>query len=91
MVDWPKCMFVKLTLVSLGLFMKSSIKSPTLEVETMSVFVFKSGVVISNFKDLSTAFLIKAASSCRWKWSNNIAADKIEAIGLAIPLPVAWG
>ena len=55
-------MFVKLTLVSLGLFMKSSIKSPTLEVETMSVFVFKSGVVISNFKDLSTAFLTRAAS-----------------------------
>ena len=42
--------------------MKSSIKSPTLEVVTMSVFEFKSGVVICNFKDLSTAYLTRAAS-----------------------------
>ncbi len=55
-------MLVKFTLVSLGLLMKSSIKSPTLEVVTISVFEFKSGVVICNFKDLSTAFLTRAAS-----------------------------
>ena len=61
-VDCPKCMFVKFKFVSSGLFIKSSIKSPTFVVVMLSYLVFKSGVVICSFSDLSTAFLTKAAS-----------------------------
>ncbi len=84
-------MFLKLRLLSFGLKMKSSIKSPTFVVVTVLKSSFISGVVIFNFKDFSTATLMSCASVCKLKWSNSMAADKIEAIGLAIPLPAAWG